>query len=237
MRIFAPWACAAVVGVTSFVLAGCAEPGRPLASRDQTFAELRAVRRGVRVRHAGEAEREPFARERLTDGAEVTIADGGLAWLRRDGGAALLVRGPARLTLRDDHVVVREGRVFADASAATGIELRVPSTGREETLTLRDVRASLDVTKGGAVSAYVLGGALRTEGGVTAAAGQVLAVDPSGAATVHPQTAWADWTGGLAVTQPAAEPAPYGIGVVGARLPGRSARPVARSASRSSTCG
>ncbi|MDB4944036.1 MAG: hypothetical protein JWP97_3570, partial [Labilithrix sp.] len=37
--------------------------------------------------------------------------------------------------------------------------------------------------------------------------------------------AWDDWTGGLATADPAAEPAPFGIGTVGARPPGDKGKP------------
>jgi hypothetical protein len=69
-------------------LTGCrTEPPKKLPSKAHTTTELRAVRRGVSITHAGETTRAPYARERLGEGAEVTIAEGGLAWVRRDGGA------------------------------------------------------------------------------------------------------------------------------------------------------
>ena len=64
-----------------------------------TFAELRAIKGGVEVTPLGESPRAPYPRERIADGESVKLADGGLAWIRRDAGALLLVTGPARLTL------------------------------------------------------------------------------------------------------------------------------------------
>ena len=90
---------------------------KPLLPRSQTWAELRTVRRGVTVTPPGEAERAPYPRERLVDGEAVRCRAEGLAWLRRDGGATLLVRGPAKLTLRAEAIEVAEGRVFVDTPA------------------------------------------------------------------------------------------------------------------------
>src|SRR5687767_8096482 len=78
----------------------CGGRERRLEPRSKTWAELRVVRRGVSVVLPGEAQRDPYPRERLVDGATVHVRQGGLAWLRRDGGATLLVRGPAEIGVR-----------------------------------------------------------------------------------------------------------------------------------------
>jgi len=195
-------------------LPGCARHGAKLDSRNQTYAELRPVRRGVRVVPPGEAARAPFARERLADGAEIVVDDGGLAWLRRDGGATLLVAGPAHFTLRAEALLVDDGRIFVDTLAGGTAEVVTPSGP----LHLSGVRASLDVAKG-AVDAYVLKGEVKTEAGVAAGPGEELHLG-DGRAGKRAVLTWDDWTGGLATTDQSAEPAPFGVGTVGARSPG-----------------
>src|SRR5262245_30841961 len=76
-------------------LGGCERPGVPLAPRAQTWAELRVVRRDVKVQAPEGQARDPYPRERLVDGAAVTVGPEGVAWIRRDAGATFLVRGPA----------------------------------------------------------------------------------------------------------------------------------------------
>jgi Ca-activated chloride channel family protein len=195
-------------------LAACARPGARLDSRNQTYAELRPVRRGVKVVPPGERERVPYARERLADGAEVSIEDGGLAWLRRDGGVTLLVAGPAHFTLRADALLVDDGKFFVDTFAGGAAEV-VTSLGA---LHLSGVRASLTAAKG-EVSAYVLQGAAKCEAGVVAGPGEELRLT-DGHAEKRAMLAWDDWTGGLATTDGSPAPAPFGVGTVAARSPG-----------------
>jgi Ca-activated chloride channel family protein len=212
------WGIVGCAGLGGLGGAGCQEPPRPLVAKGSTFAELRTVRRGVSVTPPREPSRATFPRERLVDGEEIALAAGALAWLRRDGGATMLVHGPAALTLRSDHVEIREGRVFVDTSGQDVTDVRTP----RGPLHLADVRASLDVQKGGAVSAYVLKGAVRTDQGGSAGPGEELALSADGKAVTTPRTVWQDWTGGLATTDRAAEPAPFGVGTVGARTPGNT---------------
>jgi tetratricopeptide (TPR) repeat protein len=202
-------------------LCGCRPASKALVSRGQTFAELRTIKRGVRVQGAGEAERDPYPRERLTDGERVTLRAGGLAWLRRDGGATLLVSGPAKIEMGAGSVRVDEGRVFVDTLSGLSADITTP----KGVLHLSDVRASLEVKAGGVVSAYVLKGAIRTEAGVQAGPGENLEIGEGGKATRTPAISWDDWTGGLATTDQSSQPAPFGIGTVGARTPGAQGQP------------
>jgi tetratricopeptide (TPR) repeat protein len=199
---------------------GCRKAERPLEPRSITWAELRTVRRGVHLTPPGETEREPYFRERLADGTRVRIENGGLAWLRRDGGATLLVRGPAALTLRAKSVQVDSGRLFLDSPPDTSTELETPRGA----LSLTEVRTSVDVLADGSVRAYVLSGEARAAG-ARARAGEALVLRASGAAEVTSVSAFDDWTGGLATTDRAAAPAPYGVGTVGARRPGDQGAP------------
>ena len=213
-------ACLALLFMV-FPALSCRHDERPLLPRSQTWAELRTVRRGVSVKPPDERQRPPYPRERLVDGARVTVAPEGMAWLRRDGGATLLVRGPAELTLRAGSVELDEGRVFIDTPSERVTEIETP-TGP---LHLAHVRASIDVKKG-ATEVYVLAGEVRG-GDARATAGQrlVLAGGKDARATTAPVLMWEDWTGGLATTDRAAAPSPYGVGTVGARRPGETGAP------------
>jgi Ca-activated chloride channel family protein len=210
--------------VAALALPSCKAPEKPLLPRAQTWAELRTVRRAVAVTPPGDKERAPYPRERLVDGELVKVAAEGLAWLRRDGGATLLVRGPASLTVRSDVIEVAEGRVFVDTPTGPTTDLATPSGP----LHLAHVRASIDVRKDGATEAYVLAGEVRTDGAAHAAAGERLSIvgkADAAKATATPVLAWDDWTGGLATTDRTAEPSPYGVGTVGARRPGEQGTP------------
>jgi tetratricopeptide (TPR) repeat protein len=193
--------------------AGCHGKVERLDPRNQTHGELRAVRRGVHVAPPGESERTPYARERLADGAQVSIDPGGLAWLRRDGGATVLVAGPAHFKFRSGPLDVTDGRLFVDTLAGAVAEVDTPGGP----LQLSGVRASLDVSKE-STSAYVLTGAVKTTGGVEAGPGEGLRI-AGGKAEKNPVLSWEDWTGGLATTDRSAAPAPFGVGTVGARAP------------------
>ncbi len=214
------WSALAVVLLLATILVGgCrSEPPKKLPSKAHTTTELRAVRRGVTVTHAGETARAPYARERLGEGAEIAIADGGLAWLRRDGGATLLVRGPAKLSVEAGGLRLVEGRAFAETPPGVTETL----TTAQGALVLSAVRASVDASSQG-TSTYVLEGEVRA-GSTAARAGELLEARGE-KAEVRPAVAWEDWTGGLATTDPASEPAPFGVGTVGARTPGASGTP------------
>jgi Ca-activated chloride channel family protein len=200
-------------------LVACGDRAAPLAPRTQTFAELRTVRRGVTVTAPGDKARAPYPRERLVDGQSVEVDEGGLAWLRRDGGATLLVQGPAKLTLGARSIALKRGKLFVDTPPNVTTELGTPSGP----LQLAAVRASIDVGEGGQTRAYVLSGEVRAGREGRAGAGERLVLSGKPGATeakTEPVVSWEDWTGGLATTDRSAEPAPFGLGTVGARSPG-----------------
>ncbi len=213
--------------VSLWALVACKPIERELAPKSQTWAELRVVRRGVKVVFPGEAERAPYARERLVDGAVVKVEPSGLVWLRRDAGVTTLVRGPAELVVQPEAIEVRQGRVFVDTPAKVVAELLTPSGP----LHLAAVRASLDVGAEGS-TVHVLAGEVRAAGSARAGAGERLSLrgkaDAKGEgvkAEVSPTVAWDDWTGGLATTDRSPEPAPFGVGTIGARAPGSLGQP------------
>jgi hypothetical protein len=219
-----PSAVSIVVLLLVTLLGACEREGTPLAPRAQTWAELRVVRRDVKVSPPGGEARAPYPRERLADGATVTVGPEGVAWIRRDAGATFLVRGPAKLTLKPGTLEVAEGKLFVDTPGQKAAEIDTPSGPVQ----LSRVRASIDVAAGGATSAYVLAGEVRAGNAARAGAGELLTLQGKGAdlkAKAEPVVAWDDWTGGLATTDRAAEPAPYGVGTVGARAPGSVGAP------------
>lgn len=206
--------------VLLLVLVGCQrERPRQLEPRAQTWAELREVRRGVRVTPPDESARAPYPRERLADGARVDIEPGGLGWLRRDGGGRLLVQGKAELVFEKDRVDLRSGRCFVDAPPGVATDVTTPGGA----LTFTDVRATVEVSD--TTRVYVLSGTVRAPSGEVARSGEELVLAADGAARIAPVTVFSDWTGGLATTEPAAAPAPFGMGTVGAREPGTQGSP------------
>lgn len=205
---------------SSVLIASCGPDSRALSPKSKTWGELRTVRQGVRVQEPGEQARLPYPRERLVDGHKISVEPGGLAWLRRDGGAKLLVAGPAELEMRNDAVAVRSGKVFVDTPP--GIVTDVAT--ERGTLHLSHVRASLQAGQDGSVDAYVLSGEVRTEKGAFAGPGESLVLKADKAERL-PVLSWEDWTGGLATTDRGAAPSPFGVGTVGARLPGESGKP------------
>lgn len=207
---------------------GCGPAERELLPRSLTWAELRTVRRSVTVTPPGEKERSPFPRERLVDGETISVGEEGLAWLRRDAGATLLVRGPAKLVLHADAIELGQGRVFIDTPPGVTQQLLTPSGPLE----LSHVRASIDVQPAqDATDVYVLAGEVKTAGlekNPGARAGETLHVQgKAGQAQAKVQAAltWEDWTGGLATTDRTAQPSPFGVGTVGARKPGDQGAP------------
>ena len=213
-------AAGAVIVLTALLVSSCGPKDRALSPKTMTWGELRTIRSGVEVQQPGEAKRAPYPRERLVDGEKITVADGGLAWLRRDGGARLLVAGPAQIEMQRDAVAVREGKVFVDTPPGITTEL-ITERGP---LHLSHVRASLSASKEGEVRAYVLSGEVRTEGAEAARPGEELVLTKEGAKSL-PVLAWEDWTGGLATTDRGASPTPFGVGTIGARLPGEAGKP------------
>lgn len=201
--------------------AACHRAEPPPASSLSTFAELRAVKGEIRVQAPGEQARPPFFRERLVDGEEVRLEPGALAWMRRDAGATWLIDGPSSLLVARKAVRIARGRVFVDAGLGDPVVIET-DRGRVE---LSDARASIDVSKDGAASVYVLRGSARVGDAARATAGEILKLGTGGKVTREPVVSWEDWTGGLATADPGAESAPFGIGTVGARKPGDRGQP------------
>ncbi|MBX3221097.1 MAG: AgmX/PglI C-terminal domain-containing protein [Labilithrix sp.] len=208
--------------LSAFALAGCKRgPTAALLAQGDTFGELRTVKGDVTVAAPGEGKRAPYPRERIAEGCEVTLAAGALTWIRRDAGAVWLVQGPAELTLKRDSVKLTSGRAFVDGEDGPPVRVELPRGAIE----LSDARASVEVHGDGA-DVYVLRGAARAGASTErATAGELLTLGADGSAKRAPAVAWDDWTGGLATADPAAQPAPFGLGTVGARPPGDKGKP------------
>lgn len=227
MRSFRPFACLLVfVSLTSalpFGVAGCTQPSpAAVVAHGDTFAELRAVKGELTIAEAGLPARAPYPRERLAEGSVVTLSAGALAWIRRDAGAVWLLAGPAELRMTGDSAKLTSGRAFVDGE--DGPPIRIDSPRGE--LELSDARASVEITPDGTVDVYVLRGAARAAArSERAIAGERLTLRADNSVTRSSAIAWDDWTGGLATADPGAQPAPFGLGTVGARPPGDKGKP------------
>jgi tetratricopeptide (TPR) repeat protein len=214
---------ASLASATSLAVVGCKHPSETLlVTTGGTFGEMRAVKGEVTIAESGAAKRAPYPRERLADGAEVTLGAGALAWIRRDSGAIWLVAGPASLEVHEDRVKLVSGRAFVDGE--DGPPERIESG--KNAVELSDARASVEVSKEGGIDVYVLRGAARaSQKSDRAIAGERLTMGADGSVTRAASVAWDDWTGGLATADPGAQPAPFGLGTVGARPPGDKGKP------------
>ncbi len=215
-----------VVGLafaSALALAGCKRPPpTSLVAHGDTFGEMRTVKGDVTVAAAGEAKRAPYPRERLAEGSQVTLGKGALAWIRRDAGAVWLVEGPAELTMHEGAVKLTAGRAFVDGEDGPPIRIDGPRGAVE----LEGARASVEVRSDGSEEVYVLRGAARAAASAQRAiTGERLSLEADGSVKRTPAVAWDDWTGGLATADPAAQPAPFGLGTVGARPPGDKGKP------------
>jgi Ca-activated chloride channel family protein len=210
-----------VAAVALLVVSGRASAQPAILAGDDTFAEMRTIKGEVTVTPAGEGARAPYPRERLAEGAACKLSAGGLAWLRRDAGAILLVAGPAQLTFHHGSIAMTQGKAFVDTNDGPPTVLDTPH-GRVE---LSDARASAEIHPDGTADVYVLRGSARAGSAARANPGEMLTVKADGSSTRAPEVAWDDWTGGLATADRAAEPAPFGVGTVGARPPGDQGKP------------
>jgi tetratricopeptide (TPR) repeat protein len=199
---------------------GCQRARAVTLAEQETLAELRAVKGTSSVTAPGQPARAPYRRERLVDGERVSVPAGGLVWMRRDGGATWLVSGPAEFTLKRASVELRSGRAFVDCELGEPARVDTPQGEIE----MSDARASVDVG-GGRASVYVLRGSARAARAGRVSPGELLEMGPNAAVSRKPAVAWEDWTGGFATADASIDPAPFGIGTVGARPPGDKGEP------------
>jgi len=177
-------ASAAVLAFTSRRAAPIAITG--LAT---TVADVHVLHADVRVR-----ERELRGDARLRDGDEVKTGPNGRARLRLDDGTTVVVDTETTLTLRGARLGLARGRVFVQAGAASRTEVALA----EAVVTVVSAAAAFDA---GASKIYCARGELvlvAKNKTVHVPSGETATLSGDGA-RVAPETAFDDWTGGLAV--------------------------------------
>lgn len=227
MKNLSVWATALAFGLTLAGplglggISGCGSGSKAEMAKSGSFAELRTIKGDVEVVEPGQPKRTPFPHERLGESTEIVVGASGLAWIRRDGGALWLVRGPAHLVIHEGQMKLDDGRAFVDGEDGPPVLVETP----RGMLELEGARASVEVLSDKSVEAYVLRGAARAPSGERSTSGEKLTLGVDGKAQRSAAVAWDDWTGGLATADPAAEAAPFGLGTVGARPPGDGGKP------------
>lgn len=162
-----------------------------ISALETTVGDLRSLHAEVMVRGksvAGDA--------RLRDGDEVKTGPGGRARLRLDDGTIVIIDGNAELKLTGQKLSLGKGRLFVQAGAASRTEVTIKDT----TATVVSSAAAFDA--GEKSSVYCARGEINlSTGGKQAhvSSGETGTLASGAAAKVAPETAFDDWTGGLAV--------------------------------------
>lgn len=161
-----------------------------IESVQTTVGDLQSLHADVRVRG-----REIRGNVRLLDGDDVKTDGGGRARLRLDDGTIVIVDGSAELALHGSRITLSRGRVFVQAGASSRTE--VVLSGSVATV----VSSAIAFDAGTSPTAYCARGEL-----VLTTNGKSVRVNSGETATIHgggpkvaPETAFDDWTGGLAV--------------------------------------
>jgi tetratricopeptide (TPR) repeat protein len=166
-----------------------------IESVQTTVADLQSLHAEVLVRG-----HEIRGHARLLDGDEVKTAPGGRARLRLDDGTIVIVDGGAELTLRGARITLARGRIFVQAGASSRTEVALHRG--ESIATVVSSAVAFDAGDGKSVqTAYCARGelVLTTKGKSSHVhSGETATLDGNGA-KVAPETAFDDWTGGLAV--------------------------------------
>ena len=141
--------------------------------------------------------REVRGNARLHDGDDLKTSAGGRARVRLDDGTVLVVDENAELTLKDERVLLTRGRVFVQAGSAAKTEIVM----RDAVTRIVSAAAAFDADAKSAPKVYCARGELVvTVGGKSAHVQSGETATIAGAeAKVAPETAFDDWTGGLAV--------------------------------------
>ena len=161
-----------------------------ISSLQTTVGDLRSLHADVLVRGksvAGDA--------RLRDGDDVKTGPGGRARLRLDDGTTVIVDAASELKLTGQKIELTAGRLFVQAGAASRTEVAIKDT----TATVVSSAAAFDAGKTGSV--YCARGEINLSTGGKAAhvsSGETGTLG-GGGVKVAPETAFDDWTGGLAV--------------------------------------
>ncbi|HET9931617.1 MAG TPA: FecR domain-containing protein, partial [Polyangiaceae bacterium] len=163
----------------------------PKFSIAQTVADVHAEHAPVRV---GSAEIRGHAR--LVDGSEVSTEAGGRARVRLDDGSLVVVDEGTRFRLRGQKLKLSAGRIFVQGAAGAHTQVELDDVSTE----VSGSSAAFALTKSSR-SVYCAQGELLLRRGSTqthVAAGERAVLEAS-KLEVSPETAFDDWTGGLAV--------------------------------------
>jgi Ca-activated chloride channel family protein len=127
-----------------------------------------------------------------------------------------------RVSATLEAVRVEAGRVFVDARVDQGLSVESP----HGTVSVQNGAMAVHVTEA-RTEIYCASGEVvyRSEGGEGRFAQGETLILTSTTAEAAPAALWDDWTGGLATADPGAQPAPFGLGTVGARPPGDKGKP------------
>lgn len=158
-----------------------------------TTGDIRAMHADVHV-----GDREVRGSARLTDGDTVKTGPDGRARVRLDDGTLVVVGGATELKLRDGRLVLARGRLFVQGGADSRAQVALG----DATTTVSAAAAAFDAGTGPSQGKiYCARGELVVaQGGKQehVAAGETASL-VAGGPKVAPETAFDDWTGGLAV--------------------------------------
>lgn len=158
-----------------------------------TTGDVRAMHAGVRL-----GTQEVRGTARLVDGDTLETGADGRARVRLDDGTVMVVGGSTRLTLQQGKVALAAGRLFVVGGPSARAELTVGGA----TTTVKSAGAAFDAGTGGKPGEiYCARGELVVTAGSKqehVASGETATLEATGP-KVAPETAFDDWTGGLAV--------------------------------------
>lgn len=162
-----------------------------IGAMSTTVGDIKALHAEITV-HG----REVRGDARLHDGDDVKTGPDGRARLRLDDGTVLVVDGNTEISLKKERVVVARGRVFVQAGATARTEVALRDSVTRVVSAAAAFEASESVGKvycaRGELVATIGGRSAHVQSGETAT---LMGAE----AKVAPETAFDDWTGGLAV--------------------------------------
>ncbi|MBX3232148.1 MAG: VWA domain-containing protein [Labilithrix sp.] len=160
---------------------------------ETTVGDLRSLHADVSVQ--GKA---ALGDTRLRDGDDVKTGPEGRARMRLDDGTVVIVAGDTELTLKGQKLLLAKGRLFVQAGTSSRTEVAI----KDASATVVSSAAAFDAGDGkGKASVYCARGEVivATGGKSTHAASGETATIEGANVKVAPETAFDDWTGGLAV--------------------------------------
>ena len=190
------WLMVAIAAAAS-VVAAMLIVGRKEGSRDatpvtSTVGDIRAVHADVTV-----SEREVRGERRLRDGDQVKTGESGRARVRLDDGTLVAVAGSTQFSVRGNQLTLTSGRIFVQGGAAARTEVTLAAAKT----TVSSSAAAFERRSEGDAKIYCANGELILSLGArqTRVTSGETASLAGGEAKVLPETAFDDWTGGLAV--------------------------------------